>query len=165
MKGTAAICKHTCWGEKVGRGGKRSLNQDRIYLLSSHHFLFMHLDPPLTSKLNPVDQSPLGSSVHGDSPGKNTGVGCHSLLQGIFPTQGSNRYLSVSCFGRQVLHHCCHLGSPKLKAAALRARCFPLMKIRPDGIGVKETVLYKILGLHLKQGKDEYKWNSETHPP
>ena len=25
-----------------------------------------------------------------DSPGKNTGVGCHSLLQGIFPTQGSS---------------------------------------------------------------------------
>ena len=31
-----------------------------------------------------------GSSVHGDSPGKNTGLGCHALLQGIFPTQGSN---------------------------------------------------------------------------
>ena len=31
-----------------------------------------------------------GSSVHGDSPGKNTRVGCHALLQGIFPTQGSN---------------------------------------------------------------------------
>ena len=30
-----------------------------------------------------------GSSVHGDSPGKNTRVGCHALLQGIFPTQGS----------------------------------------------------------------------------
>ena len=26
---------------------------------------------------------------HGDSPGKNTGAGCHALLQGIFPTQGS----------------------------------------------------------------------------
>ena len=25
-----------------------------------------------------------------DFPGKDTGVGCHSLLQGIFPTQGSN---------------------------------------------------------------------------
>ena len=25
-----------------------------------------------------------------DSPGTNTGVGCHFLLQGIFPTQGSN---------------------------------------------------------------------------
>ena len=28
--------------------------------------------------------------VHGDPPGKNTGVGCHGLLQGIFPTQGLN---------------------------------------------------------------------------
>ena len=34
--------------------------------------------------------SPPGSSVHEDSPGKNTGVGCHALLQGIFPAQGSN---------------------------------------------------------------------------
>ena len=33
---------------------------------------------------------PAGSSVHVDSPGKNTGVGCHFLLQGIFLTQGSN---------------------------------------------------------------------------
>ena len=39
---------------------------------------------------NPIDYSPLGTSVHGIFPGKNTGVGCHSLLQGIFPTQGSN---------------------------------------------------------------------------
>ena len=31
-----------------------------------------------------------GSSVHGDSPGKNTGLGCHALLQRIFPTQGLN---------------------------------------------------------------------------
>ena len=31
-----------------------------------------------------------GSSVLGDSLGKNTGVGCHALLQGIFPIQGSN---------------------------------------------------------------------------
>ena len=31
-----------------------------------------------------------GSSVHGDSPGKNTGVGCYALLQMIFPTLGSN---------------------------------------------------------------------------
>ena len=28
-----------------------------------------------------------------DFPGKNTGVGCHALLQGIFPTQGSNLHL------------------------------------------------------------------------
>ena len=37
-----------------------------------------------------MDCSPPGSSVHGDSPGKNTGVGCHFLLQEIFSTQGSN---------------------------------------------------------------------------
>ena len=37
-----------------------------------------------------MDCSPPGSSVHGDSPGKNTGVDSHALLQGIFPTQGLN---------------------------------------------------------------------------
>ena len=33
--------------------------------------------------------SPPGSRVHGDSPGKNTGVAC-LVLQGILPTQESN---------------------------------------------------------------------------
>ena len=55
---------------------------------------------------NPVDCSPPGSSVHGSrglqparllcpwaSPGKSTGGGCHGLLQGAFPTQGSNPHL------------------------------------------------------------------------
>ena len=37
---------------------------------------------------DPMDCSPPGSSIHGDSSGKNTGVGCHALLQGIFPTHG-----------------------------------------------------------------------------
>ena len=40
-----------------------------------------------------MDCSLPGSSVHGDSPGKNTGVGCHFLFQGIFPTQESNQHL------------------------------------------------------------------------
>ena len=35
-------------------------------------------------------------------PGKNTGVGCHFLLQGIFPTQGSNQGL-LRC--RRILYH------------------------------------------------------------
>ena len=38
---------------------------------------------------NPMDLSPPGSSVHGVFPGKNIGVGCHFLPQGIFLTQGS----------------------------------------------------------------------------
>ena len=41
---------------------------------------------------SPMDCTPPGSSVH-DVPGKNTGVGCHFLLQGIFPPQGSNSHL------------------------------------------------------------------------
>ena len=38
-----------------------------------------------------------------DFPGKNTGVGCHTLLQGIFPTQGWNPCL-LHC--RQILYLC-----------------------------------------------------------
>ena len=49
-----------------------------------------------------MDCSPPGSSVHGGSPGKNTGVGCPSLLQDIFLTQGVNPSLP-HC--RQILYH------------------------------------------------------------
>ena len=37
---------------------------------------------------DPMDCSPPGSSVHGDSPAKNAGVGCHFLLQGNLPDPG-----------------------------------------------------------------------------
>ena len=46
-----------------------------------------------------------GFSVHGDSSGKNTGVGCHSTLQGIFLTQGLNPCLLDY---RQILYHLSH---------------------------------------------------------
>ena len=39
---------------------------------------------------DPVDCKPTRLLRPWDSPGKNTGVGCHFLLQGIFPTQGLN---------------------------------------------------------------------------
>ena len=58
---------------------------------------------------NPMGCSPPGSSVHGDSPGKNPGVGCHALLQGIIPTQGLNTDLP---YCRQVPYHLSHQGSP-----------------------------------------------------
>ena len=45
--------------------------------------------PQLCLTLRPHDCSPPGSSIHGDSPGKNTRVGYHALLQEIFPTQGT----------------------------------------------------------------------------
>ena len=45
------------------------------------------------------------------SPGKNTRVGCHALLQGIFPTQGSNPGLP---YCRQILYHLSHQGSSRI---------------------------------------------------
>ena len=51
--------------------------------------------PSCPTLYNPMDCSPPGCSVHGDFPDKNTGVGCHALLQGIFPTQGSNQHLCL----------------------------------------------------------------------
>ena len=42
---------------------------------------------------DPMACRPPVSSVHGDFPGKNAGVGCHALLQGILLTQGSKMHL------------------------------------------------------------------------
>ena len=45
---------------------------------------------------DPIDFSLPGSSVHGDSPGKNTGVGGHALFQGIFPTRDQTQVSHIS---------------------------------------------------------------------
>jgi len=54
-----------------------------------------------------------------DSPGKKTGVGCHALLQGILPTQGSNPrllYLQADALPLS------HLGSPCSDASGNQIR-------------------------------------------
>ena len=58
-----------------------------------------------------MDRSPPCSFVHGDFPGKNTGVGFQALLQGIFPTQGSNPS-PQHC--RWILYHLSQQGSPRI---------------------------------------------------
>ena len=60
---------------------------------------------------DPMDCSPPGFSVHGDSAGKNTGVGCHALLQGIFPTQGWNPGLPRD---KRILYRLSHQGNPRI---------------------------------------------------
>ena len=67
--------------------------------------------PSCPTLCNPMSCSPSGSLVHGDSPSKNTRVGCHALLQEIFPTQGWNLGL-LHC--TQILYHLSHQGSPTL---------------------------------------------------
>ena len=54
----------------------------------------------------------LSGSCPWEAPGKNTGVGCHSLLQGIFLIQGLNPGL-LHC--RQILYHLSHQGRPGAK--------------------------------------------------
>ena len=87
-------CQHALLERKVDvkKGGDElKLHQGPLgcVLPWSPHLVFLvaQLCPTLC---NPVDCSPPGSSIHGDSPGKNTGVGCHALLQGIFPTHRLN---------------------------------------------------------------------------
>ena len=53
---------------------------------------------------DPMGYSLPGSSVHGNSPDKHTGVGCHALLQGIFLTHGSNLHLLHLLHCRRVLY-------------------------------------------------------------
>ena len=57
---------------------------------------------------DPMDCSP---------PGNNTGVHCHTVLQGIFPTQGLNPGLP---HGRQILYHLSQQGSSLVKSKWLQ---------------------------------------------
>ena len=63
-----------------------------------------------------VDCSPPGSSVHEGSPGKDTAVGHHALLQRIFPTQGLNPGLP-HC--RQILYCLSHSAFIFIKSSAM----------------------------------------------
>ena len=77
---------------------------DMVYLLCLVTQLCLTLS-------NPMDCSLPGSSVYGDSPGKNAKVGCHALLQGIFPTQGLNPGI-LHC--RWILYRLSHQGNPRI---------------------------------------------------
>ena len=84
-----------------------------------------------------MDCSPPGYSVHVDSPGKNTGAGCHALLQGIFPTQELNPGYP-HC--KQILSH---QGSPTsiYMASLFIYYLFPRKNIGWRGAGKKGNYL------------------------
>ena len=92
---------------------------------------------------DPVDYSPPGSSVHGDSPGKNTRVSCHALLQGIFPTQGSNPGLP-HCM--QILYHLSHQESLRILeqvACSFSRGVFPTRESN-QGLLLCRQILYQL---------------------
>ena len=86
-----------------------------VCLVLSHLRLFV----------TPINCSPPGSFVHEDSPGQNTGVGGHVLLQGIFLTHGSNPG-PLHC--RRILYQPSLLGSPEA-SILYSIRCFPLFTV------------------------------------
>ena len=71
------------------------LSPFKISLVSYNYVMYVCLVSDLPVQLcltlcDPMEYSLLDSLVHGNFPGRNTGVGCHALLQGIFLTQGTN---------------------------------------------------------------------------
>ena len=91
---------------------------------------------------DPMDCSPPGSSVHGDSPGKNTGVGCHTLLQGIFPIQGSNLGL---LHYKQILYHLSHGRKVKMLVTQLCLTLCDPTDCGPPGSSVHGILQARIL--------------------
>ena len=79
---------------------------------------------------DPTNCSPPGSSVCGGSPGKNTGMGCHALLQRIVPSQGSNPGLPHS---RQILYYMSHQG-----------------RVRHDLVTKQTNIIY-LLNIYLRK--------------
>ena len=85
-------------GHSTGKVQSSSQFPRRVVLKNVQIIGQLHSSPKLVKKkqvlsrvrlCSSMDCSPPGSSVHGIFPGKNTRVGCHFLLQGIFLTQGS----------------------------------------------------------------------------
>ena len=91
---------------------------------------------------NPMACHPPGSSVLRDSLGKNTGVGCHALLQGIFPTQGSNPGL-LHC--RQILYQepSGKPNNPGVGSPSLLQGIFPTQELNP-GLLRCRWILYQL---------------------
>ena len=67
--------------------------------------------PSYLTLCDPMECGLPGSSVHGDPAGDNTRVDCHALLQGIFPTHGSNPGL-LHC--RHIFYPLSQQGSPRI---------------------------------------------------
>ena len=70
-----------------------------------------HLSESGSLSVVPDSLRPHGLHSPWNSPGQNTGVGCHALLQGIFPTQGSSPGLPHCGW---ILYQLSHRGSPKI---------------------------------------------------
>ena len=106
---TSATCAYICnyFLHKISQKHFKKLKifSHNQYVLCSVAQLYMIL-------FDPIDCSPPSSSVHGDSPDKNTEVGCHALLQEIVPTQELSLNLLCVLALAARFFTTSHLGSP-----------------------------------------------------
>ena len=110
-------CRMSSWSRLL-RALSRLKEKENACIFNGHLLPFLVLCCALLSPAqfcltlcDSVYCSPPGFSVHGDSPGKNAGAGCHAPLQGILPIQGSDPGLP-HC--KQILYHLSHEGSPRI---------------------------------------------------
>ena len=75
-------------GSKLGKEYIKTVYCHPAYLTYMQSLCVCSVAQLCLTLCNP--RCPPGYSIHGNSPGKNIGLGCHALLQGIFPNQGSN---------------------------------------------------------------------------
>ena len=113
-----------------------------------------------------MDCSPLGSLVHGASPGKNTEGDCHSLLQGIFLTQ---ELIPGLPHCRQILYCLSHQGSPQtLCKTLLVSRPFSGAALRCAsalGINTEATWVCAMSPGTLSSSQEPYPIQSSTPIP
>ena len=67
----------------------------RVYTVCVHVYMVVSV---MSSSLQPYGLKPARLLCPWGFPGKNTAVGCHTLLQGIFPTQRLNLSLTLLCW-------------------------------------------------------------------
>ena len=92
-----------------------------------------------------MDCSPPGSSIHGIFPGKNSGVGCHFLLQRIFLTQGTNTH-HLGLLNWQV--GSVPLAPPgKLRISKMGSKCHSMIKHQNGTLRLQSYPIIQILAL------------------
>ena len=99
-----------------------------------------------------------------NSPGKNTGLGYHVLLQGIFPTQGLNLGLPPC---RQILYHLSHQGSPEGYGGLFKGFDFILRRVgshlKQEGGMIKSFQSFSGCGVENGlEGGQEHPWGVPT---
>ena len=108
--------------------------------------------PTLVTPWTVVCRAPLSW----DSPGKNTGAGCHFLLKGIWLTQGSNLGL-LHC--RQILYWLSYEGSPTIPICAFYFDC--MMRCMKAGLNLTKLKTHK--SMYRDVSAPIFRWNVMQH--